>query len=85
MYEIATRNTKIKKEIEKHISTIKSINEKLNRLKKNPRKEIGAHTLHGRLKGKWACWLGSNIRMIYEIDDYEKIIIIEAIGTHKIY
>jgi len=37
------------------------------------------------LKGKWSCWLGLKIRMIYEIDDLNKLIIVEAIGTHKIY
>ncbi|MBI4175759.1 MAG: type II toxin-antitoxin system mRNA interferase toxin, RelE/StbE family [Candidatus Aenigmarchaeota archaeon] len=59
--------------------------EKLNRLKNNPRKEIGAHPLHGRLKGKWACWLGSDIRMVYSIHDEKKQIVIEAVGSHKAY
>lgn len=36
-------------------------------------------------KEKWACWLGSNIRAIYSINDKEEMIIIEAVGTHKIY
>ena len=61
------------------------IKDKLERLKQNPRKEIGAHPLHGKLTGKWGCWLGSNIRMIYEIDEKNKEIIAEAIGSHKIY
>ena len=63
----------------------KGIKDKLRQLKENPRREIGAHPLHGKLTGKWACWLGSNIRMIYKIDDVQKEIIIEAIGSHKIY
>ncbi|MEI6058735.1 MAG: hypothetical protein WCP89_03100 [archaeon] len=50
-----------------------------------PRRTNGAHPLHGRLNGKWACWLGANIRMIYSINDSEKIVIIEAVGSHKIY
>ena len=58
---------------------------KLQRLKQSPRTEIGAHPLHGRLAGKWSCWLGSNIRMIYSIDDFNKRIIVEAVGTHNIY
>jgi addiction module RelE/StbE family toxin len=85
MYEIKTRNEKIKKEIEEYISIRDGIIKKLNRLKENPRKEIGAHPLHGKLVGKWSCWLGSNIRMIYEIDDKNKEIIVFSVGSHKIY
>ena len=58
---------------------------KLERLKTNPRAELGAHPLHGRLSGKWSCWLGDNIRMIYSIDDTRKLIIVESVGSHKIY
>jgi len=49
------------------------IKEKLDKLKIDPRRNLGAHPLHGRLEGKWSCWLGSNIRMIYSINDIEKI------------
>ncbi len=79
------RNEKVKKELGKYISARDGIDKKLGRLKENPRKESGAHPLYGRLAGKWGCWLGSNIRMIYEIDDAEKIIMVEAVGSHKIY
>jgi len=85
MYKIFTANNKTEKILRKYISQRQDITRKLNLLKLNPRKYNGAHPLHGRLKGKWACWLGSNIRAIYNIDDKEKIIILEAIGTHKIY
>ena len=85
MYEIKTRNKNVKKEIERYISIRPAIKEKLFRLSQNPWKECGAHPLHGRLAGKWACWLGSNIRMVYEIDDSEKIVIVEAVGSHNIY
>lgn len=61
------------------------IKEKLNKLKIEPKKANGAHPLHGRLDGKWSCWLGLNLRMIYSINDKDKIIIIEAVGSHKIY
>ena len=57
----------------------------LDRLKQSPTTELGAHRLHGRLVGKWSCWLGANIRMIYSINENEKIIIAEAVGTHKLY
>ena len=85
MYEIKTRNKNVKKKIENYLIMRKGIKEKLQRLKENPSREIGAHPLHGKLIGKWACWLGSNIRMIYKIDDVQKEIIIEAIGSHNIY
>jgi len=85
MYKIFTANTKTEKILQKYISIKQNIKNKLDLLKINPRKYNGAHTLHGRLKGKWACWLGSNIRAIYSINDKEKIIILEAVGTHKIY
>ena len=85
MYEIKTRNEKVKAELERYLFERMGIKDKLERLKQNPRKEIGAHPLHGKLTGKWGCWLGSNIRMIYEIDEKNKEIIAEAIGSHKIY
>ena len=85
MYRIFTANKKTEKILLEYISQRQDIKNKLDLLKVNPRKYNGAHPLHGRLKGKWACWFGSNIRMIYEIDDYKRIIWIEYIGTHKIY
>ena len=85
MYEITTRNKNIEKRLEEYFNMRRGIKEKLIRLKENPRKEIGAHPLHGKLIGKWGCWLGSNIRMIYTIDDSKKLIIMEAVGSHKIY
>ena len=85
MYELKTRNKKVEKRLKEYIELRKDIPEKLNRLKQNPRKECGAHPLHGNLAGKLACWLGSNIRMIYKIEDADLIILIEDVGTHKIY
>jgi len=85
MYRIFTANKKTEKILLEYISQRQDIKNKLDLLKVNPRKYNGAHPLHGRLKGKWACWFGSNIRAIYSINDKEEIIIIEAVGTHKIY
>jgi len=85
MYDIYPANKKVEKILEKLINERKDIVEKLKRLKQDPRRNIGAHPLHGRLAGKWGCWLGSNLRIIYIIDDLNKKIEIEAIGTHKIY
>ena len=85
MYKIFIANNKTGKRLLKYISLKQNIKNKLDSLKLNPRKYNGAHPLHGRLKEKWACWLGSNLRLIYSIYDNKNIIIIEAIGTHKIY
>jgi addiction module RelE/StbE family toxin len=85
MYKIFTANSKTEKLLKEYIDSRNDLKNKLDRLRENPRKEIGAHPLHGKLKNKWACWLGSNIRAIYTIDEKNKSIIIEAIGTHKIY
>ena len=85
MYELFTRNKRVEKRLREYINQRLSIIEKLRLLQLNPRKECGAHQLKGELQGKWACWLGHNIRMIYKIDDIQKIITIEEIGTHKVY
>jgi len=85
MYEIYTSNKKVEKRLNNYIDSYNNISDKLKRIKNNPRKECDAHPLKGKLNGKWACWLGSNIRIIFVIDDYTKRIWIESIGTHKIY
>jgi addiction module RelE/StbE family toxin len=85
MYKLHAANSRVEKRLQSYIHVRDDVREKLDRLKKDPRRELGAHPLHGRLAGKWGCWLGSNIRAIYTIDDQNKIIFVEAIGTHKIY
>ncbi|MDP3965991.1 MAG: hypothetical protein Q8Q04_00485 [archaeon] len=85
MYKIFTANSKTEKILKEYLKSREGINTKLDKLKENPRKFLGAHPLQGKLKGKLACWLGSNIRAIYTINEKNKQIIIEAIGTHKIY
>lgn len=85
MYKIFTANRKTEKILQEYLFLRTDIKEKLERLKIEPRRANGAHPLHGRLEGKYSCWLGSNIRMIYSINDKEMIIIIEAAGSHKIY
>jgi mRNA-degrading endonuclease YafQ of YafQ-DinJ toxin-antitoxin module len=85
MYQLFTANSKTEKILREYINSREDIKNKLDRLKENPYKSNGAHTLHGKLAGKWACWLGSNIRMIYTINLQNNSIIIEAIGTHNIY
>ena len=85
MYNIYTANLKTEDKLKSYISQRSDIKSKLDKLKENPRRANGAHPLHGKLDGKWACWLGSNIRIIYSINDKSKAIIIEAAGSHKIY
>ena len=41
------------------------------------------HKLKGKLEGKWACSLGYDVRMVYEIEDDNKEIIVVAVGSHK--
>lgn len=85
MYKIFTANTKTERRLKKFLFLRADIREKLNKLKVDPRRANGAHPLHGRLDGKWSCWLGSNLRTIYSIYDKESFLIIEAVGSHKIY
>ena len=85
MYEIHTINSKTEKKLREYVESRGDIKNKLEKLKENPHKANGAHRLHGRFEGKWACWLGSNIRAVYNIDTQNKIVMIEAVGTHKIY
>lgn len=59
--------------------------EKLARLQQRPREELDAHKRKGKLAGKWSCSLGYELRMIYEIDDESKEIIVVTVGSHKIY
>ena len=65
MYSIFTANSKTEKILKGYLILRTDIKEKLEKLKIEPRRANGAHPLHGRFNGKWSCWLGSNIRMIY--------------------
>lgn len=85
MYKITTRNKKAEKQYYEILNSREGISEKLENLKENPRRELGAHKLKGKLEGKWSCSLGGNIRMVYEIDDKNKEIVVVAVGSHKIY
>jgi len=85
MYKIATRSKRAEKQFYQVLNSREGIPEKLEKLKENPRGELDAHKLKGKLNGKWSCSLGSDIRMVYEIDDENKEIIVAAVGSHKIY
>ena len=85
MYEFTTRSKKAERQFYEVINSRHDVREKLQHLKNNPRRELDAHKLKGRLQGKWSCWLGSDLRLIYEIDDEHKEIIVVAAGSHKEY
>jgi len=85
MYKFTTRSRKAEKQFYHVLSLRKDILEKLEKLKSNPRRELNAHRLKGKLEGKWSCYLGGNIRLVYEIDDENKEIVVVAAGSHKIY
>jgi len=85
MYHIYPANKRVEKRLEELKENRHDVVEKLRKLKENPRENSGAHPLHGRLQGMWACWLGSNLRIIYCIDDTSKRIDVLAVCSHKIY
>jgi len=83
MYEITTRTKRAEKQYNEFVN--EKIEKKLELLKESPREKLGVHKLKGKLKGLWSCWLSANLRMIYEIDDINKEIIVVGVGSHKIY
>ena len=85
MYNFTTRSRKAEKQFYEIFNSRKDIKDKLQRLKNDPRRELDAHKLKGKLEGKWSCWLGGDLRLIYEIDDENKEIIVVTAGSHKEY
>ncbi|MEK6888517.1 MAG: type II toxin-antitoxin system mRNA interferase toxin, RelE/StbE family [Nanoarchaeota archaeon] len=85
MYKLFVANKKTEKMLNEYINLRDDVKDKLDRLKIEPRRANGAHPLHGELDGKWACWIGSNIRLLYIIKEDKKEIVILAIGSHKVY
>ncbi len=83
MYKFTTRSKKAEKQFYDIIKSREVIPAKLDKLKNDPRREADAHKLKGKLEGKWACSLGYDIRMVYEIDDKNKEIVVVAVGSHK--
>ncbi|MAE13541.1 hypothetical protein CMO92_03170 [Candidatus Woesearchaeota archaeon] len=83
MYSFTTRSKKAEKQFYEVIKQRKGIKEKLQELQKDPHKKLDAHKLKGKLAGKWSCYLGGDIRLVYEIDNEKKEIIVCAAGSHK--
>jgi len=84
-YIFTTRSKKAEKQLYKMFHSYSVIKKKLEKLAENPRKELEAHKLKGKLAGKWSCYLGWDIRLVYEIDDKNKEIVVVAVGSHKVY
>ncbi len=85
MYKITTRSQRAEKQFYEVLKSGHNVPEKLEKLKQDPRRELDAHKLKGKLDGKWACSLGYDLRLVYEIDDGNKEIVVVAAGSHKIY
>ena len=85
MYSFTTRSKKAEKQFSTAIRLRDDMPKKLERLQNDPRRELDAHPLKGKLDGKWSCWLGGNLRLVYEIDDEKKEIVICATGSHAVY
>lgn len=85
MYTLTIRSRKAEKQFYDALSSRSDISEKLEQLQRDPRRELNAHKLKGKLEGYWSCYLGYDIRMVYEIDDVRKEIVVVAVGSHKVY
>ena len=85
MYSFTTRSKKAEKQFSTVLQSRSGIKIKLQELQKDPRGKLNAHKLKGKLNGKWSCYLGWDIRLVYEIDDENKEIIVCAAGSHKVY
>ena len=85
MYKLTTRSKKAEKQFYEVLNLRKSVPDKLELLKEDPRKHLDAHKLKGKLEGRWSCSLGYDVRMVYEIGDDSKEIVVVSVGSHKIY
>ena len=83
MYKLTTRSKKTERQVYEVLNSREAISEKLQKLQADPRGQFSAHKLKGKLEGKWSCYLGYDIRLVYEIDDENKEIVVVAAGTHK--
>ena len=83
MYRLTTRSKKAEKQFYETLKSQKDASVKLEKFIQDPRKELDAHKLKGKLDGKWACSLGYDLRIVYEIDDKNNEIVILAVGSHK--
>ncbi len=83
MFKFTTRSKKAEKQFYEVLNSREGISLKLKELKEDPRGKFNAHKLKGKLENKWSCYLGYDIRLVYEIDDENKEIVVVAAGPHK--
>ncbi|MBI2139163.1 hypothetical protein HYU13_06235 [Candidatus Woesearchaeota archaeon] len=57
MYRLTTLSRKAEKQFYAVVSSREGAKEKIEKLKLNPRAELDAPRLRGRLEGKWSCSL----------------------------
>lgn len=85
LYTITTRSKKAEKQYYEILQARDDIPAKLEKLREDPRNKLNAHKLKGKLEGKWSCYLGYDLRLVYEIDEENKEIVVVAAGSHKVY
>jgi mRNA-degrading endonuclease YafQ of YafQ-DinJ toxin-antitoxin module len=46
--------------------------------------QLQTHKLKGKLRGSWACSAGYDLRIVFEVLDYEgsEAVLLETVGTH---
>jgi len=73
------------KKIARDNFNIKELENTLNLLIANKplNKKYQNHKLHGEFRNCFECHIRPNILLIYEIDDYQKIIYLLRIGSHS--
>jgi len=78
----------LRRNIKKHPTVCKHIEETLKVLEKNPfAPRLETHKLKGKLSGSWACSAGYDLRIVFDFVESEKqkeddIFLLE-IGTHE--
>lgn len=83
VYSFTTRSKKAERQFYAVLALREGVRDKLELLREDPRGAVGAHKLKGKLIGKWSCVLGGDIRVVYEIDDEKKELVVVAAGSHK--
>lgn len=83
MYTFTTRSKRAEKQFYAVLESRSGAREQLEQLRSDPRNSLGAHKLRGKLSGKWSAKLGSDVRLVYEIDDEKREIVVVAAGSHK--
>lgn len=79
MYKVLSHKKAIKYYEGISDKTARKINKAIEKIRKNPFEDAHIKRLKGRLEGKYRYTIG-DLRIVYSIDQEEKVIFIEAIG-----